>query len=249
MLDITTPWLTHFVTGNLYLLTTFTHFIHPLTLWLWQPPIFLLSLWACWVFFSLQISCTSTMQYLSFSVSLISLSIVLPRSIPVSQMAVFPYSLYVYEDIHIYMCVYTCMCVYVYRHTQTCIHADTHAHTPHFLYTFTRRWTPRFLHVLAVIAAENMGADTFSLMGSNKDWIGQSWWSRSPCCSQTTPIVPWQPLVRSPLRMVPTSQHGNAIMKCSHCTEGASLGPDFANRGMEAQSRKGTCSEQANLVN
>lgn len=108
-------------------LTTFTHFIHPLTLWLWQPPICLLSLWACFIFvFLFQISCTSKMQYLSFPVSLISLSVAPPKTIHVTQTAVFPYSLYGYVYIYIYMCVYTCMCVYVCRRI--------HMHTRHIFF-------------------------------------------------------------------------------------------------------------------
>ena len=47
ILYITSPWLIYHISGNLYLLTPFTHPTHPLPLW--QPPVWSLCLWACFV--------------------------------------------------------------------------------------------------------------------------------------------------------------------------------------------------------
>ena len=39
MLYIASPWFTYFITGSFYILTCFTHFVHPPRLCLWQLPI------------------------------------------------------------------------------------------------------------------------------------------------------------------------------------------------------------------
>ena len=39
MLYIASPWFTYFITGSFYILTCFTHFVHPPCLCLWQLPI------------------------------------------------------------------------------------------------------------------------------------------------------------------------------------------------------------------
>ena len=91
MLCISSSWLTHFIIRSLYFLT-FIYLAQPLTPHLWQPPLLSLHLWAnlswwrgcCFVFFFLEIlHISKIMQYLSFSVWLISVSVMPSGSIHV----------------------------------------------------------------------------------------------------------------------------------------------------------------------
>ena len=80
ILYVTTWWL-YFIAGGLYLLTHFTHFIHSC---LWQQPICSLYPWA-WFLLLLYKYCTmphisGIVQYLSFFIWFISLSIMPSRS-------------------------------------------------------------------------------------------------------------------------------------------------------------------------
>ena len=84
---ITSPGLTYFITGSLYLLTPFSHFMHPYPR-LWQPQICSVYLWFQ-VFYFLVPHIDETYSYLSFSVWLISLSTQVPSML--SKMARIPF--------------------------------------------------------------------------------------------------------------------------------------------------------------
>ena len=91
MLYITFMWLIYFITGSLYLLISLTYFSHPPhPPPLWQPPVSSLYLWVYSVLLHLFISCvfqiphiSEIIWYFSFSVWLISFSIIPTRSIHV----------------------------------------------------------------------------------------------------------------------------------------------------------------------
>ena len=79
------PWFIYFITGSLYLLTTFICFSHPTTTLLPLATSNLFYLWAWWVLFL--DSTWKMIQYLSFPVWLISRSI-MPSSM-LSHMEIF----------------------------------------------------------------------------------------------------------------------------------------------------------------
>ena len=94
MLYITSLWLMYFIIGSLYLLLPFTYFVCPHSPSLWQLPVCSLYLWVCFcfvlfvLFFKIPQK-SEIIWYLSFSVWLISLSIIPFRSIVFLQMVRF----------------------------------------------------------------------------------------------------------------------------------------------------------------
>ena len=74
-LYIISPWSTYSITGSLYLFTFFTHFTHPITLPLWQPPISFLYLWTCFCLFSFSDSTYKWVHAVFVFLWLISLSL------------------------------------------------------------------------------------------------------------------------------------------------------------------------------
>ena len=121
MLYITPPRLIYFITGSLYVLTPFTHFIYPPPPF-WQHPIYSLCLSS--FFFFLKIPHISKIiQYLSFSAWLISLSI-MPSSSMLLQMARLPSFLWLNNTpLHTHTHTHTYMCVHIFF-----IHLSIHGH-------------------------------------------------------------------------------------------------------------------------
>ena len=116
MLNIIFQWLIYFVTRNVYVLTFFTPFFHPYPS-PWKTPICSLCQWACFVFvFRLH----ESIWYFSFSVWLISLSIIPSRSNHVAANGKISFLFFGWIISH---------CVYI----------------PHFLYPFIYLWTLKLL--------------------------------------------------------------------------------------------------------
>ena len=112
MLYITSPWLIYFITGSLYLLTPFTHFIHhpcPPTsgnhesvLCIYEPDVLLL-------FLDFMYKWDHMVFYLSFSVWPMSLSIMPSRFIYTPTNGKISFSLWLN---HVPLCVCVmCMCI------------------------------------------------------------------------------------------------------------------------------------------
>ena len=133
MLYIPSPLLTYLISGNLYLLIPFTCLTHPFPLW--QPPIWSLYLWVCFVCILRIPHIGEIILHLFVFVWLISFSLMPSKSIHIVTNGKISFFIWL-------------KCAYV----------------PHFLYTFVCQWAVRCgFHILAVVnnGAVNRGAHIF----------------------------------------------------------------------------------------